>query len=236
MTERQDELLRKEDWRFHAIDKFNTGLAMTATQEPLLAGGVVGFGLPSAPALFLNTAFAAYRKRACVNVADLFDKHPPPQGTWPENHSPLFDYFETAMLEVICSYSAIEAAANEVIPPDFTYQRRARKGRPPVTLGKDAIERTLSLDEKLKRVLTQALNQSSPAGGKLWPPYLKLKEVRDRLIHLKSIDRKASGPDDETIWGCLLRIGPTIFPNIAADMIGHFYSHNRRWFRFRPKE
>jgi len=236
MTDRQDEQLSIEDWRFYAIEKFGTGLASIATQESLAEGAVVGFGLPSAPALFLSMAFAAYHKRASVNVSNLFDKHPPPQGTWPEHHAPLFDYFEVAMFEIICSFSAIEAAVNEAIPDGFVYSRPTKSGQAPMMLKRDEIERKLSLDDKLKRVLPQALNKANPASGKFWPPYLDLQDLRDRLIHLKSVDRKASGPEDETIWGRLLRIGPTVYPQIAANMIGHFYDPNRRWFRLRPKE
>jgi hypothetical protein len=234
MTDHQDEVLKKEDWRFYAIDKRGTVLVSIATQELLPGGGVVGFSLPSAPALYLSLAFAAHHKRQSVNVADLFDSHPAPQGIYPENHAPLFDYFETAMSEIIHSYSAIEAAANEVIPSRYVYQQPTKSGQKTVVYTRDEIERRLPLDEKLKRVLPKALKLASPAGGALWPPYLKLQDLRDRLIHLKSVDRKASGPADETIWGRLLRMGPMVFPEVAVDMIAHFYEPNRRWFKLRP--
>jgi hypothetical protein len=235
MTERQDELLRREDWRFHAIDKGGTGLIMIATEERLPTGRAVGFGLPSAPALFLSMAFSAYGKRSSTNVSDLFDQHPAPQGTYPENHAPLFDYFEVAIAEVICSYSAIEAAANEALPQGFIYDRPGKRGQPTVSMTRSEIERKIPLDEKLKQVLPRALKQVSPASGTLWPPYIKLQDLRNRLIHLKAVDRRASGLDDETIWGRLLRIGPTVFPQVAIAMIGHFYDPKRRWFRVHLK-
>jgi hypothetical protein len=232
---RPEEQLNKEDWRFYAIDKFGTGVASIATQELLSESDVVGFGLPSAPALFLSIAFSAHRKRTSVNVFGLFDAHPPPQGAYPDDHTPLFDYFEAVIAEIVCSHSAIEAAVNEVIPEAFVYQRSRKPGQEAVSLTRQEIERAVPLDEKLKKVLPQALNIATPAGGKLWPPYQELQDLRDRLIHLKSVDRKSSGVEDETIWGRLLRIGPTVFPRVAIEMIAHFYSPERRWFQLRSK-
>jgi hypothetical protein len=126
----QDELLRNEDWRFQVIGKLSTGLNMFATEERLPCG-LVGFGLPSAPALYISMAFNAQRQRIATDVSTLFDRHPPPQGTWPENHTPLFDYIEMAMTEIICSYSAIEAAADEMVPEPFVVPGIAVDPLPP---------------------------------------------------------------------------------------------------------
>ena len=233
---RPEQLLSKEDWRFYAIDKFGTGTASIATQERLSEENIVAFGLPSAPALFINMAFSAYRQRASINVSKLFDNHPRPQGSYPNDHTPLFNYFEAVIAEIVCSHSAIEAAVNEVIPEALVYQRSRKSGQEAVSLTRHEIERTVSLDEKLKKVLPQALNIANPAVGNLWPAYQELRDLRDRLIHLKSVDRKPSGVEDDTIWGRLLRIGPTAFPCVAIDMIAHFYSPDRRWFRLRSKK
>jgi hypothetical protein len=227
--------LNKEDWRFFAIDKFGTGSASIATLERLSERNVVGFGLPSAPALFISMAFSAYRTRTLVNVSELFDNHPHSQGTYPDDHTPLFNYFEAVIAEVVCSHSAIEAAVNEMIPEAFVYHRSRKSGQEAVSMTRHEIERAVSLDEKLKKVLPQALNIANPAGGNLWPAYQELQDLRDRLIHLKSVDRKSSGVEEDTIWGRLLRIGPTAFPYVALDMIAHFYNPDRRWFRLRSK-
>lgn len=229
-----DDPLDREDWRFHAIGRLGGGTASIATEELLTDGTHVGFGLPSAPALLLGMAFAAHQRRIATNIHDLFDHHPRLQGIYPDNHSLLFDYFESAMAEVVFSYSAVEASANELIPDDFVYQVAGRNGRSDTAMTKSDIERKTSLDDKLKHVLPQALGRESPAGGQLWPPYLLLKNLRDGLIHLKTTDRTASGPEIETIWGKLLRIGTTSYPGTAANLIGHFYNPDRRWFTLHP--
>lgn len=92
-TERQQKLLEAEDPRYHAIGPVGTGLGMIATVERLHEK-TIGFGLPSAPALFLNIAREAHLRRAAIDVSSTFIAHPPPQGTWPEDHGPLFNYFE----------------------------------------------------------------------------------------------------------------------------------------------
>lgn len=225
------EMLKKEDWRFHAIGQRGGGTVSIATQEFLGDGEIVGFGLPSPPALFLNLAFTAHRVRSAFDVKELFETHPVPQGRYPDNHSRLFDYFEAAIQEIVFSYSAIESAVNEIIPQEFKYQKSRRNQHS--LLSKQDIERQVSLEEKLKLVLPQALNVSSPAGGALWPSYLQLQGMRNRLVHLKSVDRKASGSEDQTIWGDLLRLETTL-PEAAARMIEHFYSPTRRWLKLRP--
>ena len=235
MTERQDRLLANEDHRFFAIDKLGDGLGIIATTERLRDQSIVSFGLPSGPALALNLAQRAHEKRIATNVPALFDPHPSPQGTWPDDHKPLFDYLEAAMAEILFSYTAIEGAMNELIEPTSTYLRR-KSGRPPVQLVGAEIERRISLDEKLTRALPAILGKPSPAGGTLWVEYGKLGELRDRLVHLKTLDRKASGPNDETIWGDLLRIGSRSYPDISKRMIEHFYPSERRWFRIQRSE
>ena len=173
MTKRQMELLDKEDWRFHAIAPGgNDGLIMMATTEKL-SSSIVSFGLPSAPALYLNLAHQNFRLRQAVDLKDLFDVHP--QGVWPEDHKKLFDYMGLAFSEVLFSYSAIEAFANEVIPTGFEYLYKSSKREQPQTLAKLEIERIVSLDEKLKKVLPSACGVNSPAGSKAWKPYKDLR-------------------------------------------------------------
>lgn len=230
-TERQQKLLEVEDSRYHAIGPVGTGLGMIATTEKI-GEKVVGFGLPSAPSLYLNIARGAHLKRASIDLNGIFVAHPPPQGTWPEDHGPLFNYFEYFACEVIFAFTALEAFANEVIPPDFVYNFKSEKKTDSVPLTKAEIERRVSLDEKLKKVIPEAHKLRGPNGTKVWQDYKELKGVRDRLIHLKSIDRKPSGPEHQTLWGLMLEKQGIAFPDLAARVIGHFQPliKDRRWF------
>ena len=116
-TQRQIELIEKEDWRFYAIDFVGTGLGSLATTEKYEKKNV-SFGLPSAPALYLSLAQKAHQRRLIFDQTKFFVKHP--EGTWVEDSKILFDFFEEFSAEIIFSFTALEAFANELIPKDFT--------------------------------------------------------------------------------------------------------------------
>lgn len=233
-TKRQLDLLEKEDWRYHAIGPGGTGLVMLATSEKKSKHSkrVHSFALPSAPALYLSLAKEARKRRLAIEIDSSFIIHPKPQGIWPENHSPVFDYFQEFSAEVIFSFTALEAFANELVPADFTYAWTNRKKEKLSFTGSE-IERRVSLDEKLKCVLPQAHNIPSPAGTKPWSEYKELKKIRDRLVHMKSVDRKASGPDDQTIWGLMLWNKKYNYPRVAHSIMGAYPSlvKDRRWHK-----
>jgi hypothetical protein len=233
-SDRQKALLDAEDWRFHAIGPVGTGLGIIATTEnvSLSLSKVVSFGLPSAPALFLSLAGAANRRRASLQLDSVFVGHRPPQGIFPDEHAGLFDYLQEMVAEIAMSFSAIEAFANESIPEGYAYQF-TQTNKPIVTLTGVDIERRVSLDEKLSALLPKAHGVKSPKGTKPWESFKKLKALRDRLIHLKRVDRRASGPADQTIWGALIECRNQNFALDALAIIGAFPTlvKDRRWFQ-----
>lgn len=235
MTDRQSELLDKEDPRFYAIDKLNTGIVSVATIEKV-GQGILSFGLPSSPGLFLNLALTSKKQVDKINLADCFIKHPAPQGTYPEDHEMLFNFFELMMSQIIFSYSATETFANITVPDEFIYRTKRSDKKFTEEYNKDQIERNLSLDVKLDRVLPQVFNVKTPIGTKLWDNYQNLKKLRDRLIHLKSSDMTAKGPEIKTIWGDLMRNKKTDFSTQVHELIGHFISKEtgHRWFKKFP--
>jgi hypothetical protein len=232
MTERQQRLLDAEDGRHHAVSKVHTGLGMVATSERV-AGRIVAFSLPSGPGLFLNLAHRAYVQLKEIAPASLFQVHP--QGVWPEPHGPLFDYFETFIAHVVFSFTALEAFANESLPDDITYEHVTKKTGVTKQLGRAEIERALNLDDKLHTLLPTVAKLPSPKGLAVWSRYRRLRAIRDRVIHLKTADRKPLGPDVESIWGDMLRMHGVAFCNHAHEMMGYFQPLvNRRWFKKYP--
>lgn len=231
---RQDELLDREDGRYFAIDKFGTGLGSMATTERL-GKIVVGFGMPSGPALFLHLAHRSFAEIRDSDPKTLFDQHP--QGRWPNDQGPLFDFLENSMAHIVFSFTAVEAFANEVVPRDFRYTFK-QKGKPDVVLAKADIERHINLDEKLSAVLPAVFSLPSPKGKKVWEKFKAIKKIRDRLVHLKSIDLKSSGPDVETIWGTMLKTHGHAWCDDAHAVIGYFKPavEDRRWYRKYPYE
>jgi len=234
--DRQTELLAKEDPRFYAIDKLNTGLGCIATIEKL-NGQVLSFGLPSSPGLFLSLALNFKKQVDKINLNNCFDIHPHPQGTWPEDHTNLFDFFELMVGQIIFSYTAIETFSNIRIPKDYKFQVKRIDPKSTKEYNKDQVERRISLDNKLDLILTEIENVDSPKNDKdLWKNFIKHKGLRDRLIHLKSVDMNSSGPEINTIWGDLLRHHKTDFVTNSHKLIGHFIEHKNgsRWFKKFP--
>ncbi len=233
MIDRQDELLAKHDGRYFAIDRFNTGLAVLVKAEKLGKTGYVDFGVPSSPALFLKAARRSYAQIRGLEPMHMFYKWQ--NSRVPINHSTLFDYFESFASHVVFSFTALEAFGNEAIPRDFKYEVE-KKGQK-VQITKPDIERTVNLDEKFHSVLPQALGVSSPKGKTPWQQYKLLKSMRDRIIHLKTVDRSPSGPEQESVWGMMLRSHGEPFCDYAHAMMGHYLpASNRRWLREYPYE
>jgi hypothetical protein len=233
MADRQTELLEKEDARFYAIDKFNTGLASIATTEKV-EKTILSFGLPSTSSLFLNLSLQAKQEIDALDIEKCFDKHNEGQGTYPEDHKLLFDFFELMISQTIFSFSAIEAFANISIPKDYIYRVKRSDKKFIEEYDKDQTERYVSLDNKLDKILPNVFNVKTPSGTKIWDNFQNIKKLRDRLIHLKSSDTTASGPDIKTIWGDLIRNKKVDFTKQAHQIIGH-YIDKKEGFRWHKK-
>lgn len=230
--------LSREDGRFYAIGKLGQGTASIATSEKLNEQ-IVSFGLPSPSALFLNIASSAFKKIKSINPIDLFDKHPHPQGIYPENHKSLFDFFENSITHIVFSYSALESLANDAIknqaPENFTYSKKVRSEIK--IYKKEEIEKEINLDEKLGNILPKIYNLSSPKGiYQLWQKkYIKLQKLRNRIVHLKSQDYKQTGPEDQTLWGDILRSHGIPFCDNAHEIIAYFEPiKQKRWHKMYP--
>ncbi len=241
--DRERRLLEAEDGRFFAIDVLPPGQKVEGDKE-LGAGlisiaGVervgpaklpVSFGLPSAPALFLNLAHKAFLSYRGLNVYSLFDRHP--SGLWPDNHGRLFNYFEAFSAHVIFTFMALESFANEMLPDGVEYDVVDTKRGEVRYTGED-VERKMSLGDKLALVLPAVLQVPSPKGLHKWGHFKKLKKTRDRLVHLKRLDRRRKTP---TIWGHMLNNATVPFCDQAHKLMGHYGAAvtDRRWHEKYP--
>lgn len=95
-----------------------------------------------------------------------------------------YDYFEIAITSVVFAYTAIEALANICIPNRFTYSYTDNKGVE-VSVGKEIIEKTYSLRDKLKVILPAILGCNSPTQEKWWAKFTELENLRNEIIHSK---------------------------------------------------
>jgi len=100
----------------------------------------------------------------------------------------LYDYFEHLQTSLIFIYTAVEAFANVAIPEAFTYERL--KDKKTETWGKERIERWLSTTEKICEILPVVLEVDSPKTESFWNNFKKLVEIRNNIIHQKTISNE----------------------------------------------
>ncbi len=127
--------------------------------------------------------------------------------------STFFDLFQKRMTAIVFAYTALESFANESIPDHFIFRRISSQKKFTEEYTKEQVER-LSLEIKLFEVLPKIFNLPSPKGSVVGERYRALEKSRDRIIHMKSKDRKILVSGEENIWEDLLN---RISPNVAIE-------------------
>lgn len=190
--------------------------------------------IPNASSLFLNVAVRAYASALLLKTDKLYGKTRDPEIGLQDDEA--FAFLEHMFEAVICSHTAVEAYMNEILPAERTYMRHTRAGTAE-NLTKDEVERRASLMEKVATFLPEALGIPSPKGiHRAYSDLQALTKIRDRLIHMKSADRKSSGPEIDTIWHQLLTCSSPI--DQALTVIRYFANARPpapRWLTKMPK-
>lgn len=175
--------------------------------------------LPNATALLLDSSANAFAAARVIRNSSNIDNHLLTQVSF-HSDKDVFDYLERMIESIVLAFTALEAFVNESIPEDFVYVCHARSSIVLEATKKSSIERHVTIDEKLTSVLPEVLKCSSPKGSSSWQGYRQLKKTRDRLIHMKTDDRKSSGVEVETVWKALF-ITPAPHLTVKA-IIDHF--------------
>lgn len=222
-----------DDWRLHATgrlaeDWVNPWFDQTVTKGSRLTVSSViqltkkkqlTIPLPNATALLLNASANAYAAAREIRDVNGIDRSLRPASSF-QSDKDAFDYIERMIESIVLAFTALEAFVNEIIPESFVYARNVRSDVILEAANKSAIERYVPIDEKLTSVLPEVLHCKSPKGSRCWQPYKQLKDTRDRLVHMKSDDRKSSGPEVDTVWKAVfLCPAPHL---IAKAVIDHF--------------
>lgn len=101
--------------------------------------------------------------------------------------SMVYTMIKYAQTAIICSYTCIEAFVNLSIPVDYEYTFKNNKGIKEV-YEKEQIERWLPLSTKLKDIMCHIYGTPQINQEKLWEMFIKLEEMRNAIIHQKSIN------------------------------------------------
>lgn len=219
--------------RYFAAPPGGTHQWMPQAAGDLTPGREVVFIRPSSTALHLHSAWRAAHEAARLQPqirwtqgAALRSQKAQPilvRQVAPDDSGALFDYFEYAMTSAMSAYAALESFCNQIITERVSapvFVKSKRKALTP-----EEIERWTSTDEKLSRIVPDALSLPSPSGKAVWQAYANLKEVRDNVTHFKRKDQAALGlePESEqTVLYKLTCVDPYEFPEAAQTVLRYF--------------
>ncbi|MBC7625184.1 MAG: hypothetical protein H7232_17595 [Aeromicrobium sp.] len=191
--------------------------------------------IPNATALCLDRAHSAFSHANALRKKANIDTTLKSDVSFPFT-SDAMDFFALRMEAVVLAVIAIEAFVNESIPDGYSFVSKHERTDHTLTRPKSEIERYVTLDEKLATVLPGALARCpTPKGMAAWQKYLLLRKLRDRLVHLKTEDRKAIWPELASVWTDLvLCLDPALS---AKSIIDHFVPYLPKrpdWHRLYP--
>jgi len=245
MSETPPEHINKMDWRIQHLTWTTSPITDPATgsvipaEAPIVSAALIHHGkerlgttIPNATALFLNLSQASHAEARELLKRCIADKNK--FGQLPDDEA--FTFYERMMGSIVFACTALEAFANEQIPDSYTYTDSADK-RFTRLFNKQQMERQLNLETKIGEIIPAALGVRFPRGGKLWSAFIKLRDLRDRVIHMKTKDRQFIGENATSIWNSLMSNPLPETHTTAKRIIGHFLQAKGdlpRWFEKCP--
>ncbi|HYT44014.1 MAG TPA: hypothetical protein VEP90_16865 [Methylomirabilota bacterium] len=228
-----------KDYRYQdyqAITQGNAVIAAGATQYD--TERVLSFPLPNVTSMCLDVAYTTWVESQHFLRDENVLEFPKPQ--MPEKTIRLtedyifFDLLQKRMIAIVFAYTALESFANESIPDHFIFRSKRQDKKCTEEYTKEQAER-LSLETKLYEVLPEIFKLPPPKGRTIGHKYKSLEKLRDRIIHVKTKDRRSLIAEEENIWKALL---DRSFPNVAIEakeIIGYYVDsleedNKPRWY------
>ncbi len=234
------------DWRLHAAtalskpartnnNLFDIGTVVKVAGPVKLSkeGATLQLGAPNVTAMFLDMAATLDRHEANLHseVRAIASRN-----VTPADEQRIFDGIERRMAALVFSFTALESFANEVVEQAYGHAKfryePILKGGVSASYDLEYVEYKIQLDEKLSSVIPAALAVKSPKGRTEWNQFVRLKDLRNRVIHFKGRDRGSS--HDKTLWRELLSDKSSDFALQAYALIAFYYEQvpasAPRWF------
>jgi hypothetical protein len=215
---RQDPRLTAE--RISAVDgkTANPGTwAVVVSPVELSDGRVLAFHGPQVVAfnLFEAHAYAERGRKARLKLLANLSRRDDGWFALPDPRKGL-DTVRDLAAAVLFAFTALEGLGNHTIdqlPADATIEFKGSEGEL-VVVPRDRMERNLSVSQKLDLVIPKFTGQPSLKGDTIWRDFVRLRRLRDGLVHPKNrgsnpIDSSDGepGPDpgNPGIYGMLMR-------------------------------
>lgn len=104
-----------------------------------------------------------------------------------EHSKIIYDYIALIQQAIVFGYAALETFANLSIPDNYEYSIKNNKKITEV-YNKENIERWISLNEKLSKILVDVYRTDNITKKQLWSDFLQLERYRHEIIHQKSVE------------------------------------------------
>jgi hypothetical protein len=246
-------LLEAADWRLDTVAEVasavgpafpggpavNKGdIVMLSTVTRTSKGEIIGFITPSTSALALNVSRTAAKE--AISLREKFkvtwSQSPFGPGKHIAPNDIVFDFFERCMVSATFAFQALEAFANYSISRSWRQDVEVKKKRKREVISHLEAERALSTDEKLKTVLPKIYGVRTPSGLAVWDGFIRLKRVRDSIVHIKYHDQYPSMSqeiDRESLFFNFLDMDPRQHAIDATRMMLHFFQGKEapRWLK-----
>lgn len=168
--------------------EFGEDVTMQEIVTLKIGKSIVRFDVPNFTSLFLSKAEKELSQAKEIYQKLIFHKVKQRERfvfSKEENVS-LFDYLEHIKAAITTSFTAVECLVNDLVPDNFVYKEK-RKGLEDRLYDKKEIERWISTVHKVALVIPQAMSISSPNTYNFWPKFSKLKDLRNDIIHFRSL-------------------------------------------------
>lgn len=204
------------------------------------SGNTISFTTPSAPALLMEVSINGAKEAKLKKEQLRFEEG----GTHnkeikhvikPEN---LYDYFQNAMISAVFAFQSIEVFCNDIIANNVDGSYKIKREGEQKTYSPWKLQRYCSTPEKVATILPDLLSTDSPKGLVVWEKFTKLKEARDKTVHMKGEDAYTGGNiDKKTFFYTLIKSDPGDFPKYAFNTISFFYGNDySRWLKGAEEE
>jgi len=146
---------------------------------------------PNIPSLYLNISDNALKNAKEINENILLPSitlnHDSNSFEYKEKYyyKHIFDMYENLFVSIVFNYAAVESITNNLIPNSCSVRWNTKTGES--TVGKDWIEKNVTLEDKIKKVIPKIYNLKIKFGKlNFWKNFKLLEHHRNEIIHFKS--------------------------------------------------
>jgi hypothetical protein len=178
---------RKVKLVIYEVQDVNEDITMQEIVQFRIGKAIIKFDAPNSTAMYLN-ASERELKFAKVLYKDLIEPKLSTRGSYEfsdENASKLYDYFEHVRMSIIMAFTAVECLCNALIPYEYSYVEKIKDDDRLWDFKE--IQRWKSTTQKLRQILPKALNMKDPGQFKSFSTFCKLEDLRNEVIHTRSV-------------------------------------------------